>query len=207
MRSLPGALIALALAYLTFILFREARVAYASETVDSSRVVLLFGGVVILGVAAGVLFVSLFMPVIGEWIGNFFFNPDEEQEKGPHADALAAIARGDYQRAIEEYRDAFAKDETDTLALSEIVRLSCDKLHDCDAAAAFLEEALERDWPPEDAAFLSTRLVDVYWNHQHNAARARAMLLQIIETLPNSKFAANAQHRLHEIERQLAQQG
>lgn len=203
MRSPISALIALSLAYLLFVLFREAR----SESVDGGQLVLLFGGVVLAAVVLAVLATSFFMPAVGEWIGNFFFNPNEAPEKGPHADALGASARGDYPRAIEEYRRAFEKDPSDTLALSEIVRISCDKLHDCDAAAGLLEDALEKEWVPEDAAFLSSRLVDVYWNHQHDAKRARAMLMQIIETLPNSKYAANAQHRLHEIERRLAQEG
>jgi tetratricopeptide (TPR) repeat protein len=204
MRPLHGAIIVLALGYLTFILFAEARAAYSAEKVDQSKVVLLFGSVVLVAIVAGVLAATAIVPAIGEWIGNFFFNPDEEPEKSPHADALAAEARGDYKAALEEYRHAFEQDPADTLAISEVVRLACDKLHDCTLATSILEDALQRDWAPEQAAFLSSRLVDVYWNHLHDARRARELLLQIIETLPDSKYSANAQHRLREIEHRLA---
>jgi hypothetical protein len=30
-----------------------------------------------------------------------------------------------------------------------VVRISCDKLGDCETAAQMLEEALERDWTPK----------------------------------------------------------
>jgi hypothetical protein len=46
--------------------------------------------------------------------------------------------------------------------------------------------------------------VDVYWNQKRDASRARHMLMQIAETMPNTRHAANAMHRLHEIDRALA---
>ena len=90
------------------------------------------------------------------------------------------------------------------MALSEIVRLECEHLDNPAAAADILEQALEREWTPEDAAFLTSRLVDVYWKHQRKAREARALLMQIIEAMPGTKHSANAQHKLQEIERQLA---
>jgi len=203
-------LLALALAWLTFIIFTYASAEMkrvdddGNKKPDGTKVVLYFGGVVIVGGAAGVLFATMVMPAIGDAIGKFFFAPDEKMEKSPHADALVAIARGDYETAVQEYLHAFGKDPHDTLALSEVVRLECDHLDNPDAAADILEQALDREWAAEDAAFLTSRLVDVYWKHQHKVREARALLMQIIETMPGTKHSANAQHKLQEIERQVA---
>ena len=204
MRTLSGMLIAATLAYLCVILFGEARTAMAAENPDQSRVVMLFGGLVLVGLVTGGVIVVVFLPAFGDWVGDFFFNPNQQAEKAPHADALAAIARGDYEQAIAEYRKCVERDGTDTHAVSEIVRLYCDKLGDPVSAESVLEEALAQDRTHEDAAFLSNRLAEVYWNHQHDARRARELLLQVVETFPNTKHSANAQHRLQEIERQLA---
>ena len=206
MRNFSGILIAAAFAYLGVILFHEAHVAMAVEPehVDQSRIVMLFGALVLTGLVAGGVLVSLFLPALGDWVGNFFFNPNERVEKAPHADALAAVARGDYERAVAEYRKCVESDENDTHALSEMVHLYCDKLGDPVSAESVIEEALAKDWAHDDAAFLSNRLAEVYWKYQHDAKRARELLMQVVETFPGTKHSANAQHRLQEIERQLA---
>jgi hypothetical protein len=85
-----------------------------------------------------------------------------------------------------------------------VAKICCEHLDDAPGAAELLEQALQREWAPDDAAFLSARLVDVYWKHQHDARGARALLLQIIEAMPGTRHAANAEHRLREIEQQLA---
>ncbi len=201
MQFLSRLLVVLALGWLAFNLFGQARVASAQEDVDGTQVILLFGGVVLVGAVAGGLFVVSFLPEIGDRIGEYFFNPNEKYEENPHAKALGYVARGDYRGAIEEYQRSWEKNPTDTLALSEITHLYCDKLHDPAPAAAILEGALNREWATEDAAFISSRLVDVYWTHLRDGNRARVLLQEVVETLPNTKYAANANHRLQEIDR------
>jgi len=46
-------------------------------------------------------------------------------------------------------------------------------------------------------------MVDVCWLHQHDAIRARAILIKIAEDMPETREAANALHRLQEIDRAL----
>lgn len=197
-------LILLALVWVCVVLFTDARAQMKKPEPDQSKVVLYFGAVVLLGGVAGVLVVTQALPALGDAIGNLFFSPNERIEKAPHADAMAAMARGDYEAAVQGYLSAFEKDPHDTLALSEMAKIECEHLHDPAAAADLLEQALEREWTPEDAAFLTTRLVDVYWKYQHNARDARSLLMQIIESMAGTKHAANAQHKLQEIERALA---
>lgn len=207
MKDLPRNLIILALLVITVILFRQAQAAYQVEDADATRVVLLFGAVVLVGATTGGLAVIAFLPQFGDAVGNAFFHPNEVIEKDPHADAMGAMARGDYARAIEEYGKAFAHDPNDTLALSEMARIYCEKLQEPAEAATLLEAALERELETGDAAFLCSRLADVYWNYQHDIVRARELLMQVIETMPNTRHSANASHRLQEMERQLVMQG
>ncbi len=197
-------LLAIALGWLTYVIFSEARAETKREKPDDGKIVLFFGGVVLVGGAASILVVTVLMPAVGDTIGNFFFSPNQRIEKNPHGDAMAAIARGDYEAAVQGYLKAFEDDPHDTHALSEMAKIECEQLGDPAAAADLLEQALEREWTPEDAAFLTSRLAEIYWKFQHNARDARALLMQIIETMPDTKNSANAQHKLQEIERALA---
>lgn len=196
-------LFAATLAVLAIYFYQEAKAAAVAD--PDSTPILLFAGMVLVGAMAGLIATTL-LPKIGESIGNFFFHPNEQIEKNPHSAALGALACGDYERAVREYEAVVRKNPDDTLALSEIARIYCEKLHSPEHAAAVLEQAIERDLLPEDAAFLCARLADVYWIHQHDISKARELLLQVIETMPNTRHAANASHRLQEIERQLVMQ-
>ncbi len=197
-------LLVLALAYLTFIIFSEAKREQRKDKPDEGKIVLYFGGVVLIGGAAGILVVTVLMPAVGDALGNLFFSPNQRAEKDPHADAVAALARGDHEAAVQAYLKAFENDPHDTMALSEMAKIECEHLANPAAAADVLEQALQREWTPEDAAFLTSRLAEIYWKYQHNARDARGLLMQIIETMPGTKNAANAQHKLQEIERALA---
>lgn len=201
MQLLSRLVIVLALGWLAMNLFSQARVASNQEDVDGVRVMMLFGGVVLIGAVAGGVVVVSFLPELGERIGNIFFNPSERVEENPHHRALGYIARGEYKAAIAEYQRYWDADPTDTLALSEITHLYCDKLHDPQPAATILEKAMRQELSPEDAAFISSRLVDVYWNSLRDGERARKLLHEVMEKLPGTKYAANANHRLQEIDR------
>jgi cytochrome c-type biogenesis protein CcmH/NrfG len=187
---------------LTVFLFLKAQTAYETQSEDSSWVMVLFGLTVLVGASTGVVLVMTILPWFGDAVGNVVFQPNERADKNPHADAMAAMARGDYHKAIAEYERVYAASPQDSHALSEVARIYCEKLHEPEAAASVLEQALERDLVPEDAAFLCSRLADVYWNHQHDSVRARELLTQVIGLLPGTRHAANATHRLQEIERQ-----
>jgi tetratricopeptide (TPR) repeat protein len=207
MRALPRLLLFLGLGYLTFVLFHEASLARKNPEIDPSKVVMLFAATVLIGGSTAIIVVSMLLPSLGDAVGNFFFQPNQEVEKDPHSAAQAALARGDYEGAVEEYKEIVANDPSDTLSYSEIAKISCEHLDDAAGAAAILEEGLQREWPPDDAAFLTSRLVDVYWKYQHDIRGARALLIQIMENMPGTRHAANAEHKLKEIEQQIALEG
>jgi len=207
MRLIPRFLMLAALLFVGYVLFREARIEQTTQATgsDPTKLILLFVGVTITAVIAAVMLASSIIPALGEMFGQMFYAPAAQAEKDPHADALGKIAQGDYEGAIEEYRKAFEKDPTDTLAISEAARLYCDKLHQPEEAVRILEAALDSEHPVDEGAFLATRLVDVYWNYQKDAMSARHILIQLAENLPETKHAANAHHRLMEIDRALAE--
>ena len=193
-------------AWVGFILYTDAQAQAHLANPDTSRVVILFGGTVVDGVAIALVLTTMVVPALGEQIGSYFFNPSVEIEHDPHADAIAKLAQGDPEGAIDDYQNILEKDPSDTLALSEIARICCRDLGDTPRAASVIERALETDWPHEQSSFLANRLVDVYLL-QADRMRARHVLIQIAEAMDGTKYAANALHRLHEIDRTIETEG
>ena len=160
-----------------------------------------------LAIVTALVTAIVMLPLLGEFAGSFIFTPNQQIEHSPHANALSKLAAGDYQGAIDEYKSVFEDNPEDTHAASEIVRLYCEKLNESEPASDFLVEALSYpDRVPEQTAFLSQRQVDVCWNYQHDGIRARAILIKIAEDMPETREAANAMHRLQEIERAINEQ-
>ena len=100
----------MALLWVGFVLFSNAREESQLPAPNTSRVVMLFLGTFVDGLAVAVIVASLIVPAIAGQMGNFFFNPGGEIEKDPHADAIAKLARGDPEGAIKEYEAILDKD-------------------------------------------------------------------------------------------------
>jgi tetratricopeptide (TPR) repeat protein len=204
MRIISRLLIVLGLAWVGVVLYLQAQEQQKlGEEADHTITILLFGGVILVGVIAGAVFALMVIPAIGDAVGSFFYSPNQQVEKDPHADALAKMAAGDYEGAAEEYVNVWKDNPSDIHAASEAARIYCERLGQHDRARDLLEEAVEQELPAEEGAFLGSRLVDIYWGYDHDAIRAREILIQIAESLPDTRHAANAQHRLLEIERAL----
>jgi hypothetical protein len=191
-----------AAAWVGFLLLSEASRQGQAAVPDPSKVIVLYGAIIIDGVVVAGMLALIVVPAIGEWLGGLFFNPGQQIEHDFHSDAIAKLAQGDPEGAIADYEDIYSKDPSDTLALSEIARICCRDLGDTARAATVLERALENEWPHEQSSFLANRLADVYLL-QDDPLRAREVITQIAETLPGTKYGANALHRLHEIDRSL----
>ena len=207
MRLIPRLLAVAVMLAAMFLLIRHVRELQAAGEVEISKLVTYYFA--ILGLAASTALVTCIslLPLLGEFAGNFMFAPNEQIERSPHADALARLAAGDFQGAIDAYKKVFEENPQDTHAASEIVHLYCDKLNNPEPAADFLVEALSyADRTPEETAFLSQRLVDVCWGHLRDGIRARAILIKIAEDMPETREAANALHRLQEIDRAMSEE-
>jgi tetratricopeptide (TPR) repeat protein len=204
MRIFGRTLLILAFAWLAYVLFLDAKLALhavdqGGGSADWSRVIVLFLSIIAVAIAAGTLITLSVIPAFGAKVGGVFFNPDEQMHD-PHAQAVAHVAQGDYAGAVAEYRRLIQVNPDDTMAISELARLYTERLHDPDAAATVLEDALDREWTPEQSAFLVSRLVDIYWDSQRDVERSRQLLQQIIDIMPGTSHAVNAQHRLKLIE-------
>lgn len=201
MRSPWGALLGLSFGWLAYVLFREARMEFAAEVVDGGRVILLFAGVVIVALIAGTVLVVTFIPLLGDWVGNFFFNPHEHAESSAHTAAREALARGDYPGAAHAMEQAVAADPHNHGALVELARIHSVEGDNPIAAAEVLEEALtSRDWTLDQRAELNLQLAEVYWSGLHDASRARKCLQWIVDELRGMEVAMQARTKLQEID-------
>lgn len=207
LNTLARLLIIGALGLMAAALFIEASKLSQAETPDPSKVAIVFISIVFVVLAIGAMFALWLAPALGEKVGSFFFSPSEKAEKDIRTDAIAAVNRGDWQEAVNEFKKVLEKEPTDSVSINDIVHLYTDKLEDPQGAVAFLQGQLEHTWPPEHTVFLGSRLVEVYWGQLQDATRAREILLQIIEMMPGTRHAANAQHKLKEIENSLASGG
>ena len=188
-----------------FLLYHDAKALGKQSDLDpgdQSKVVLLFVGTILDGAIVATMIGFWILPSVGDLIGGFFFNPGTKIEKDPHAQAIARLAQGDPEGAISHYEEILAKDPSDTLALSEIARICCRDLGDTARAAAVITQALDNEWPPQQSSFLANRLADIYLL-QDSPMLARQVIMQVTEAMPGSKYAANALHRLREIDHAL----
>lgn len=198
MRPVYRFIVVLALLYLAYVILRQAApVMQEGEGLsDAARVIGWFIAAVILAGVAGVVLAVTVVPAIGERVGAFFYSPDEEMEPDPHGPAVSLYAQGDYEGAIEAYRELLEKQPDDLQCASEIARIYAEKLEDPAKAAECLEDALEVDHGQDETAHLAFRLVDLYENDLDDHPRAVALLNQVIDTMPDTRHSANARHRL-----------
>ncbi len=126
---------------------------------------------------------------------------EEEIEPDPSALAVAKIAQGDYEGAIAEYHKLMETNPMDRFPVVEIANIYMAKLEDPDRAVAFLEESLnDKEWSVDDAAYLMFRTVDIDLEERDDPVRARELLTLIVENFEGTRHAANAEHRIEQID-------
>ncbi len=151
-------------------------------------------------VLGGFLFVLFVLPRIGESIGAFFYSAPAKIEPDAFTKAAAKVTQGDYEGAVEAYRE-IADDEPDNrFPIIEIAKIQQDHLGNIDAAIMTLENAVEcKEWPVNDATFLIFRIQALYLNEKNDEARAKELLQLVIDKFPDTRHSANAHHKLNEI--------
>lgn len=147
----------------------------------------------------GIVFVIDLLPTIAHKFTHAVYDSGEELEEDPMHDARALLAQGEYEAAVEAFRDAAANDPLNRLPYVEISKIQRDHLHDPQAAIGTLREAIEgQEWQVSDAAFLMFRLAEVYDQAMDDRSSAAAIMQQVVDQFPQTRHSANARHKLHE---------
>ena len=151
-------------------------------------------------VLVGFIFVLFVLPRIGESIGAFFYSAPAKIEPDAFTKAAAKVTQGDYEGAVEAYREIANEEPDNRFPIIEIAKLQQDHLGNVDAAIMTLENAVEsKEWPVNDATFLIFRIQQLYLNEKNDENRAKELLQLIIEKFPDTRHSANAHHKLNEI--------
>ncbi|MEM7146687.1 MAG: hypothetical protein AAF591_16240 [Verrucomicrobiota bacterium] len=169
----------------------------ASDLLGTKLIIFIVGGV-----ALGIILMMYVIPAIAGAASNFAYSAPEKTGNELGAAAVAKLAQGDLQGAIDEYKKLIEENPTDRFPVVEAAKIYVERMGDIDGGVAFLEESLnDKDWPVDDAAFLMFRIVDIETAHRENIPRAKELLTIITQEFENTRHAANAQHKLNELAR------
>ncbi len=153
------------------------------------------------GVAAAILLFSFVLPFTSDWIATRFNVPDEGTAADLKALASACITDGDFEGAIDAYRKLMDRDPPDRFPVVEIAMLYIEHLDNPQAAIEVLEKSVnDKDWEVDDAAFLKFRIASIELENRKDPLRAREVLELIAREFEGTRHAANAEHRIEEID-------
>ena len=156
----------------------------------------------VIAIYCGIVFVLYLLPNIASSAATSVLSSNARVDDDPLRDARAAHARGDYEDAIKSYQKAIDNadietSEPDRLPWVEIAKIQHDILHDPYASVQTLQKALtSQEWSPNDSGYFMTRMAEIYSEDLANKEQSRKIFEQIIEKLPDSRFSANAAHKL-----------
>jgi len=162
----------------------------------------MFTYIVFVAITGGVVVLKWVIPALGDKVADSFYSAPEKVEQTLTHKAMALVAQGEYRRAIELFEKSLAEGPKERFALMEMVKLHQDKLGDTDAAVRLLENAVAGGWGTDDKCFFMVKLADLHATVRCDFARAREVLEELIREHPESNHAANAHHKLNEIEEQ-----
>lgn len=147
----------------------------------------------------GIVFVIHVLPMLAHRVTHAVYDSGEMVEKDPMHDARSKVAQGDWDGAIEAFRQAAAADPLNRLPYVEIAKIQLEQLEDPAAAAKTLREAIEgQEWQENDAAYLMFRLAEIYDTNLEDRNSAGTIMQQVIEQFPETRHSANARHKLRE---------
>jgi len=148
----------------------------------------------------GISFVVHVLPAIVHRFTHAVYDSGEMIDHDVMRDARALLAQGEYEAAIEEFRNAIMAEPSNRMPWIEIAKIQKDHLDDPRAAIETLGSAIESaPWPVDDAAYFMFRLAELHEQVNGDHAMAAAIMQQVVELYPNTRHAANANHRLLEL--------
>jgi len=147
----------------------------------------------------GILFVVFVLPFFAQRATHAIYDSAEMIEKDVMHSARSLLAQGEYEGAIEAFKQAAAAEPLNRLPWVEIAKIQKTNLGDAAAAIATIRHALESQaWEVNDAAYFLFRLAELYDEVDGNRESAIAIMHQVIEQFPETRHSANANHKLHE---------
>jgi hypothetical protein len=158
--------------------------------------------ILIVAFGGGVIVLKWVVPAIGDRLGETFYSAPEKAEQTATQKAMALVAQGEYHKALAAFGKILEENPTDRFAVMEMAKIYQDKLGDQEESVHVLERAIAGEWPEDDKCFFLVKLADMHASQRGDFARARELLEQLINTFPDSHHAANAHHKLREIEEQ-----
>jgi len=161
----------------------------------------IFTYIIFIGITGGVIVLKWVIPALGDKVADSFYSAPEKVEQTLTHKAMAMVAQGEYRKAIEMFERSLAEGPKERFPLMEMVKLYQDKLGDTEAAVNLLEGATaDESWGSDDRCFFMVKLADLHATHRFDFVKARAVLEELIQKFPNSNHAANAHHKLNEID-------
>lgn len=161
-----------------------------------------FMAILAIGIVIAIYVVLVILPRVGDVVSTAVLSSNQEIQQDDAMKAAAKMATGDYHSAIQLFEKAAQENPSDPYPISEIAKIYADKIHDHPQAVAYLHDVLaNREWSEANAAFILFRLVDLH-QQAKEFVDAKSILHQIKELFPDTRFSANATHRLHELDSQ-----
>ncbi len=174
------------------------------STIDTRSNEKLFSGILLAFLTAGLVGMVVVvdvLPMLAHKATHSVYDSGEKVDN--EADAMHAarskVAQGDYEGAIESFREAAKADPLNRLPWVEIAKIQKEQLEDPAAAIQTIRHALEsQEWEVNNAAYFLFRLAELYDEDAGDRASAAAMLNQVMAQFPETRHSANARHKLHE---------
>jgi tetratricopeptide (TPR) repeat protein len=162
----------------------------------------IFSGILLTFLTAGLvgtLVVVDVLPMLAHKATHSVYDSGEKVEADAMHTARSKVAQGDYVGAIESFREAAKADPLNRMPWVEIAKIQRENLEDPNAAIQTIRYALEsQEWEINNAAYFLFRLAELYDEDAGDRMSASTMLHQVMEQFPETRYSANARHKLHE---------
>jgi len=147
----------------------------------------------------GIVFVFVVLPIMAHKVTHAIYDSAEMIERDVMHDARSLVAQGEYEAAIEAFKEAAKADPLNRLPWVEIAKIYKDNLENPRAAIDTIRGVLEgQEWQVNDAAYFMFRLAELYDQEMGERETAMVILRQVVDQFPQTRHSANAKTKLHE---------
>jgi tetratricopeptide (TPR) repeat protein len=116
-----------------------------------------------------------------------------------HSNIGAMVARGEYAKAADAYREAIAADPEDVVACEQLALLALREMKDYDLALFAFREAEKRVTEPRRRVGYAMHVAGIYRDYVKDAGRTMVELRRILERYPDAPNAAALKSELDEL--------